>query len=341
MRIKAGATVLALFAALLLGSGFGQGYTHNPFFEDTARHSHNWASVSLDTGLYVFENVETDDMDIYEEAVELMEDALRAVQARLAAADAELFEDLDDVIEDLEDAVEDGEDFSGLVTEARVLVDEARRVLADPGLDDDPVALGALLSRLLLAEGGVSEGWEELFDDDIGEYVVGWAALQFVWPLWEKMEVFATENQAFEVRDSLEYISEELLADYVPREDWRMFDEEAGEAAAHRIVSYLETIADATLFPDRDLGAVAGLTEDLAVRACEAYAAGDALLGGEIAVQGYYFFDEHLRKMIDLFDPELMPVIRSDFKAVRKSGDAELCERLTGNLGTARSLLGG
>src|SRR5690625_3472577 len=115
MRIKAAKIVLGLLAALVLSTGLGQGYTHNPFFEDTARHSHNWASVSLDIGLYVFENVETDDMDIYDEAVELMEDALRAVQARLAAADAELFEDLDDIIEDLEDAVDDNEDFAHLV----------------------------------------------------------------------------------------------------------------------------------------------------------------------------------------------------------------------------------
>src|SRR5690625_517565 len=336
--LKAG---LALLVACLLGTGFSQGYTHNPFFEDTSRHSHNWGVVSLDIGLYVFENVETDDMDIYDEAVELMEDALRAVQARLHEADAELHEQRDDVIEELEDAVEDGEDFSDLVPEARALVDQATELLADPELDEDPVALGALLSRLLLAEGGVAEGWEELFDDDIGEYVVGWAALQFVWPIWEQMEQFATENQIFEVRDSLDYIADELLVDYVPREDWRMYDEEAGEAAAHRIVSYLETIADATLFPDRDLGAVAALTEDLTVQACEAYAAGDELLGGEIAVQGYYFFDEHLRKMIDLFDPDLMPVIRSDYKDLRKSGDTELCERLTENMGTARTLLGG
>lgn len=334
-------TGVALFAVSLFCAGLAQGYTHDPFFEDTARHSHNWALVSLDVGLYVFENVETDDMDIYDEAVELMEDALRAIQAKLHDADAGLHADLDDVIEDLEDAVDDGDDFSDLVPEARVLVDRVKELLADPGLDDDPVALGALLSRLLLAEGGVAEGWEELFDDDIGEYVVGWAALQFVWPVWEKLEVFATENQAFEVRDSLDYIGNELLASYVPREDWRMFDEEAGEAAAHRIVSYLETIADATLFPDRDLGAVAGLAERLAVQACDAYAAGDDLLGGETAVQGYYFFDEHLRKMIDLFDPELMPVIRSDYKELRKSGSAELCSRLTENMGTARALLGG
>lgn len=341
MRIDAHKTGLLLLSAWLFGAAFGQGYTHSPFFEETARHSHNWALVSLDVGLYVFENVETDDMDIYDEAVELMEDALRAIQARLHEADAELHEELDDVIEDLEDAVDDDEDFNRLVPEARVLVDRVTELLADPELDDDPVALGALLSRLLLAEGGVAEGWEELFDDDIGEYVVGWAALQFVWPLWEKMEAFADENQAFEVRDSLDYISEELLADYVPREDWRMLDEEAGEAAAHRIVSYLERIADATLFPDRDLGAVAGLTEDLAGQACAAYAAGDDLLGGEIAVQGYYFFDEHLRKMIDLFDPELMPVIRKDYRDLRKSGDAELCGRLTENMGAARALLGG
>src|SRR5690625_3548925 len=133
--------------------------THNPFFEDTSRHSHNWGVVSLDIGLYVFENVETDDMDVYDEAVELMEDALRAVQARLHEMDAELYADLDDIIEDLEDAVDDDEDFSHLVPEARVLVDRVTELLADPDLAEDPVALGALLSRLLLAEGGVAEGW--------------------------------------------------------------------------------------------------------------------------------------------------------------------------------------
>lgn len=333
--------LLAVASAALLGNAFAQNYTHEPFHENPALHSHNYAINAMEIRLYVLGNVVVDDEEVYEEAVEGLEDSLIAIAGTLNAADANLYTSLADVIEQLEDAVEEGADLSDLVTEARFLVDAARAAILDPAINDDPVALGALLARLMLADGGVAEGWEEIFEDELAEFVIGWAALQHSYELWAHLEPYANENQAFEVRDSLDFMAEELFPSFLPPEGWHLMDAEAGEAPAHRIVSYLEAITDATLYPQRDLATLVVLIDDLAVSACEIYAGGDSLLGEEVLAQSYYFYDENLPRMLNLFDPDLQEAIQADFEAVADTGSADECASLLENVSSARSLLGG
>src|SRR5690625_2963437 len=162
----------------------------------------------MEIRLYVLGNVVVDDEEVYEEAVEGLVDSLVAIAGTLNAADPELYSSLADIIEQLEDAVEDGADLRDLVPEARFLFDAAGAAILEPGINEDPVALGALLALHIVAVGGVAEGWEEIFEDELAEFVMGWAALQQSYELWAHLEPRASENQAFEVRVSLDFMAE-------------------------------------------------------------------------------------------------------------------------------------
>ena len=330
---------LAIVAgAAVASTALAQDYTHNPFYENTAAHSHNYALRAVEIRLNVLENVVVDDDEVYEEAGEGLEDSLAAIKGSLSAVDAELYEQYEEVLEQIAEAAEEGEDYADLLVEAKLLTEQVHDVLLGADFNSDPVNLGALLARILLAEGGVAEGWEEIFEGELAEFAIGWSALQRTNELWADLAPYASEQQAFEVQDSLDFLATELYAEQTPPEGFELMDAEAGEAPAHRIVSYLETITDATLYPERNLGALVGLIDDLAVEACGLFDAGDALMGEEVLGQSFYFYDENLVRMLDLFDPELQETLEGDYATALES---DTCGPLLDNLTTARGLLGG
>lgn len=335
-------TALALAATGLLGGALAQDYTHNPFYEDPSSHAHNYALRAMEIRFNVLTNITVDDEEVYEEAAEGLTDSLVAIQGSLNAADPEVYARLSELFAEIEEAVDAGQDYSDQVTEASVLVEQAESLLLAEDFNDDAVNLGVVLYRLMLDDGGVAEGWEEIFDDELADFVIGYAALERSYELWDRLEPFATENQAFEVRDSLDFMATELYASHLPPEDFHLMDAEAGEAPAHRVVSYLESITDATLYAQRDLAPLVVHIDELAVQACELYGSGEALMGGEVLNQSYYFYDENLPRMLNLFDPELQEAIQDDYEAaMAQDGSADTCTNLLDNLTAARGLLGG
>lgn len=333
---------LAVAATGLIGGALAQNYTHNPFYDDPAPHAHNYALRAMEIRFDVLTNITVDDEEVYEEAAEGLTESLVAIQGSLSAADPEVYGRLSELFDEIEEAVEEGEDYTDLVTEARVLVEQAESLLLPADFNEDPVNLGVVLYRLMLDDGGVAEGWEEIFDDELADFVIGYVALERSYELWEKLEPFATETQAFEVRDSLDYMATELYASHLPPENFHLMDAEAGEAPAHRIASYLESITDATLYAQRDLAPLVVHIDELAIQACELYGAGDTLMGGEVLAQSYYFYDENLPRMLNLFDPDLQEAIQDDYAAVMdQDGSADICTSLLENLTAARGLLGG
>jgi len=333
---------LALAVTALAGAAVAQNYTHNPFYDDPGPHAHNYALRAMEIRFDVLTSITVDDEEVYEEAAEGLTEALIAIQGSLDKADPEIYARLSELYDEIEEAVEGGEDYSDLVTEARVLVEQAESLLLPADFNEDPVNLSVVLYRLLLDDGGVAEGWEEIFDDELADFVIGYVALQRSYELWDKLEPFATETQAFEVRDSLDYMAAELYASHLPPEGFHLMDAEAGEAPAHRIASYLERISDATLYAQRDLAALVVHIDELANQACELYGAGETLMGGEVLAQSYYFYDENLPRMLNLFDPDLQEALQDDYAAVMdQDGAADSCTSLLENLSAARGLLGG
>jgi hypothetical protein len=340
--IKALRLLTAVGLSLLLGSTLAQQYGNEPFFDNPAAHSHNFATHMMEVRFIALEAVGTDDEEFSEEFAEGLETDLTLIAGTLGKSDPELYASLDETLEELGEAAEQGADYDALLAEARELVARARAALLPAGFADDSVNTAALVSRLLLAEGGVAEGWEEAFDGEDAEYAFGWAALQHVKTLWPLLEPLADENQAFEITDQLEFLSTELFPTFTPPENLHLLDGEAAEPPTHRIVGFLEAMTDASLYPNRDLAPLVGLIDDLAVQACSAYAAGDAALGRETVMQSFYFYDEYLRRMLDLFDPELHAETEELFEELAggASNGAELCVPLQENLQQVRVLFG-
>jgi hypothetical protein len=340
--IKALRLMAAIGLSLLLGSGLAQQYGNEPFFENPAGHSHNFATHMMEVRFIALEAVGSDDEEFNEEFEEGLETDLALIAGTLGASDPELYAALDDALEELSEAVEAGADYDAQLAEARELVTRARAALLPAGFEDDSINTAALVSRLLLAEGGVAEGWEEAFDGEDAEYAFGWAALQHVNTLWPLLEPLADENQAFEINDQLEFLATELFPTFTPPANLHLMDGEAAEPPTHRIVGFLEAMTDASLYPNRDLAPLVGLIDDLAVQACSAYAAGDAALGRETVLQSFYFYVEYLRRMLDLFDPELHAGTEEIFEELAdgSSEGAELCVPLQDNLQQVRVLFG-
>src|SRR5690625_2878681 len=218
---------IALVAVGLFGGALAQNYTHNPFFEDPTAHSHNYALRAMEIRFDVLQNITVDDDEGYEEAAEGLVDSLVAIQGSLNAADPDLYARLSELFGAIEEAVEDGDDYGALVTEAAVLVEQADSLLLADDFNSDPVNLGVVLARLMLDDGGVAEGWEEIFEDELAEFVIGWAALQHSYELWAHLEPYASENQAVEVHESLEFMAEELCLRFLPPQRWTLDDAEA------------------------------------------------------------------------------------------------------------------
>lgn len=333
---------LAIAATSLIGSAFAQTYSNSPHFEDPGAHSRFHATWMMEVRLYALEHIGDDVDELIDEASEGLETAVGMLAGTLGAADAALLERLEADLEAVSEAAEDGADLTDLLAAARATIEEVRSVVVPEGFAADPVSQATLLARLLLDDGGVAEGWEEAFDDETAEFAIGWAALQVSQGIWEGLEPLATENQAFEINDQMAFLHDELFATWHIPENVHLMDGEAAEPPTHRIVTFLEVMTDAYLYPNRDLASLVRLVEDLGVAACSAYGS-DAAMGLEVMHQAFYYYDENLRRMVGLFDPELHEATEGYFEGII-DGDlaaAEACVPLQENLSSVRTLLGG
>jgi hypothetical protein len=144
------------------------------------------------------------------------------------------------------------------------------------------------MASLLLDEGGVAEGYEEAVEGEAPAYTTGWFALQRVKALWDGLAPQATPEQAGDVGAMLAILdglfpTEALPARLSP-------DPEQAEAPAQMLVGLLEGVADADLYPGRNLAAAAGLVHSIAAGACARIEAGDDDVGAEeLRIAGAYY----------------------------------------------------
>lgn len=338
--------IAAVVALLVSGNAAAQQYSAEPFFEDALPLSHYYSTEQLQVRLLALEVVMGDEGEYAEDYIEELEDGLqgelRAFAGSLADADPELLARLADALDDLAEQAEAGEDITSSLALARQLASEAQDALLSAEFRAEPVNMAALMTRLLLSDGGVAEGFEEAAEGDLGEYPLGWAALQHVNEVWPQLTQYANEEQAWEVEDLLTGLGD-LFPTHVPPADIEKRDPEEGEAGAHRIAGFLEDMMDASFYPNRDLAQLSGFTHDLAATGCSEFAAGNDAHGAEITELTYFYYNKYMRRTLDLFAPDLQSETRTQLRSLRgaPADAAEQCESLLENLEEARGLFGG
>jgi hypothetical protein len=160
-----------------------------------------------------------------------------------------------------------------------------------------------VLANLLLAEGGVAEAYEEAVEE-LWEFPNGWGALVRVRILWAEIEPLATPQHQADGREMIDEMTD-LFPTPQPPEPFVGKNPEEAEAPAQRLVGIIEEVADAALYPGRDLAKLAGHLAELLAPSCQSYADGAV----EIAAEGIYtvhdHYTNHLGFLLDLIAPEV------------------------------------
>jgi hypothetical protein len=301
LRLRTG---LAAAAALLLGTAAAQ-YTHEPFFEWTHEISHAFGLEIITSRLNAVEGLGDPVPQEYLEQVEkLLARDFGRFAGTLAKRDPQLASELRHALQAVVDAVRDGEGTTEAVATARDAHERSYAQLVETELRNDPAFVAMILADLLIQDDGVAEAYEDAAEGDLWEYPTGWGALERVKVLWSEIEELASDTRRDDFHEMIEFLEGVVYPRVHPPEAIRGDPEEA-EAATQRMVGILEEVADADLFPSRDLGRLAELLAESLPPFCEAYEAGDDAL----AVEGAYMvrnpYRKHLRRLLDLIAPEI------------------------------------
>lgn len=348
-----------MLAALLLQTTAAQ-FAETPFFEHAealgAAHGLEMADIRL-TALSVGDEPD----ELAEELEAALERDLPRFMGSLSERDAGLARELEETLAGLLEGVSDErtESFAETVQEARELLGTARNLVVPEETLQTPAFRAALMTLLLLAEEGVAERFEEAAEGEEEAYAGGRAALQRVEELWEGLEPLSSETQRFEVNDMLAELGTLFPSPMLP-DPALLIDAEAAENPAQRIAGFLEELADASLFPDRELGGLVSLIEDSVERGCDASERGEAAVANQhLAIAGFYYA-QYLGGTLSLLAPEIhesLEPLWAPFAGEEDEGDEDEeenesdededegerdidCQELMNNLEQARDLLG-
>lgn len=282
-------------------------YTNDPFFDWTIVMSQGYGLEMAMIRINVLDAIEGPvDPDLIEVVEQMAKGDWERFGGTLAARDPALAEELYGYLAAFEEVLEEGEPADELFEPTRALLAQAYDIVIDPAVRESPAYKGAIIAQLLLAEGGVAEGYEEA-EEEIFAYSMGWGTLQRVKELWADIEGPLTADQKDEA-NQLVGILDALYPQAAPPEEWVGQNPEEAEAPSQLLMGLVETAADANLYAGRDLGRLAGHLADTVASSCPLIAAGD----DAVAKEAFYpaadhFFGETtgLADLVNLFDPEL------------------------------------
>lgn len=317
---------IALLAlAFLGGPAVAQDYAHAPFREHPvilAQAAALERIAAAAQGLSVLSASEAAEDEGEEEGLAA---ALPLFAASLQAAAPEVATALPGAVGEMLEAVEEGENPAGPAAEALALADQARAALLPAELAESRPFQAALTAALLLDEGGVAECYEEAAEGDAAAYAIGWAALQRVKALWAGLKAGrAPETPAETVAeaDAMIAILDGLFPGRTPPDSLSPDPEEA-EAPAHRLVGLLEVVADANLYPGRDLAGAARLVAGLAEKGCADLAAGAGPMGMETLAIAAAYHEQALADTLGVIAPEAAAAIKEGLEPL-EDGAAEV-----------------
>jgi len=287
-------------------------YTHNPFFESMHLHSQVFGLEMIAQRLRLVNALNAPLDEEFMEQVEAMtESNFLRFGGTLASLDGALAETLFDALEAVAEAAEDGENANALVAEAQTHLATAYDLLVDPAIRNTAAFKAAVLANLLLAEGGVAEAYEEAVEE-LWEFPNGWSGLIRVRELWAEIEPLATPQQVADGREMIDELTV-LFPNPEPPDPFVGKNPEEAEAPAQRMVGILEEVADAALYPGRDLGILAGHLADVIVPSCQSYANGADAIGAEGIFSVHDQYASHLGFLMDLIAPEVHEQATSHF----------------------------
>ena len=295
---------LTFFMGLGGAPGAQAQYAHNPFFEAMQLQSQAIGLEMIGQSLRLVDALDAPlDEDFLEQVERMTLSDFARFGGTLAKLDGELAAKLMAALEAVTEAAEAGDDATALVVDAKRLLANAYDVLIDPATQDTAAFKAAVLANLLLAEGGVAEAYEEAVEE-LWEFPNGWGGLVRVRILWTEIEPLATPQHQADGREMIDEMTVLFPAPQPPDPFVGKNPEEA-EAPAQRLVGIIEEVADAALYPGRDLAILAGHLAKVLAPSCQAYADG----ADEIAAEGIYtvhdHYANHLGFLLDLIAPEV------------------------------------
>lgn len=360
--LAAGAFALAVPAATTASAQ----YTNDPFFDWTIVMSQGYGLEMAMIRVNVLDAIEGPvDPDLIEVVEQMAKGDWERFGGTLAARDAALAGELYEFLAAFEEVLEDGEAADYLFEPTRALLARAYDIVIDPAVRESPAYKGAIIAQLLLAEGGVAEGYEEA-EEEIFAYSMGWGTLQRVKELWADIQGPLADDQKAQA-NQLFGILDVLYPQAAPPEEWVGQNPEEAEGPSQLLMGLVEVAADANLYAGRDLGRLAAHLADTVAPSCAMIAAGDDALAKEAFYPAAdHFFGETtgLADLVNLFDPELferaeaiIPLFalleeedEDDDDSAAPAGDdddeefeygAEACEALVQTFRDAQTLLGG
>lgn len=341
---------LFLFAAVLLfvgaavsGQTVQAQFDHNPFFEYTVSlgHAHAAEVIGIRLGaLAAFDEVPE---DLLEETEKTLTREYPRLHGSLRAVSPGLADDLHAALEDVLRLGDEGDvGLAPAIERARALTRAAYSALVPSELADRPEFVAAVMAKLVLLDDGVAEGYEDAAEGDLWEYPNGWSALQRVKQIWAGLKPLATDSQAFEIDDALSRL-DELFPTHEPP-NLQGADPEAGEDPGRQVVSTLESVVQAFLYPERELGRVAELVGGLVAEGATAHDAGAYDLALERVLLAEFYYKENLRRLFDLVMPDVHAQIAEAVEAIKADMDdagPEAFRSILEGLDEGRVLIGG
>ncbi|MBO8140616.1 MAG: hypothetical protein H0Z37_00375 [Firmicutes bacterium] len=335
--------LLAIFA--LSGTVAHAQYAHNPFFDHTVELWHTYAIEIMNVRLAALAAFDDVPEELLEEAEDLVEEDLPRFKGSLAASDAPLAHALEEALEEVIEVAEtdDSDALKEAIARARELTWRADAALVPGEMAARPEFVAAVVAKLVLNDDGVAEAYEDAVEEELWEYPNGWAALQRVRELWQQLRPLASTEQAFEIEDALQRLAE-LFPSPVPP-DLEGADPEAGEDPGRQLVSTLEVVANAYLYPERELGRVADVVTSAVRKAQAAYEAGQVDLAWERVMLADFYYHENLRRLFELIVPDVHGRISEALESLLEGfeeaeADTEEFDGLLAELEQGRTLLG-
>lgn len=294
------------FAAIAYGPASAQeeDFTNHPFLDNPVLYSQAFGLEMVALRLTLAEVFPAPiDINLLDEVVKLIANDYSRFAGTLDADNHDLNVQLFAALKEIADTATAGQPVTNLLGPARELLAQAYDIVIPPETQEDPVFKGAVMSMLLLADGGVAEGYEEGTVQP-WEYPAGWVALQRVKEMWAEIAPLGLPGPVEDGVEMLDFLDTVLPQPEPPADITRGNPEEA-EAPAQRLVGIIETITDANLYAGREPGVLAVRLAEETQLACEAYEDDNELLGDEkmYAIRG--LFNDYLDGTLAFIDVDL------------------------------------
>ncbi|MGD9740780.1 MAG: hypothetical protein AB7O56_11875 [Bauldia sp.] len=303
-----GAVAAGAFAvAVPFATSSSAQYANEPFFEWTVVMSQAFGLEMAQIRVNVLDAIEGEvDPDLIEVVEQMAKGDWERFGGTLTERDPALAGELYEHLAAFEELLEEGESADYLIEPTRALLAQAYDLVIDPAIRETAAFKGGVMAQLLLAEGGVAEGFEEAAEE-IFAFSMGWGSLQRVKELWADVQGPATDDQKDEANQLLT-ILDTLYPTVNPPDPFVGFNPEEAEAPSQLFLGIIESATDASLYSGRDLARLSGHLVEVLTPACGQVEAGQI----DLAKESFYATADHflgettgLADLLNLFAPEL------------------------------------